>query len=466
MEELSVPVPEISPSRLQTPAPQGSFPVSDTIILGAGIAGLTAADRILDAGASVLVIEASSRCGGTHNSVNIGPYTFDYGSIFYEEGAAIFALGDGLAEQCPEVRRHQRRIAPNGKLLHYPLEPRDMLRAPPLRLIRNVLEMLASRLLVKTDGSLAAIMRKYMGRGFCADTGLEYYAARFNHTPPELIHERFFYQRMGFVQRFTRLGNLLRVGLRSLAGKSSFSGQPRKRLRVRPVGGFDELFRPIQQRLTDRGATIALGTKVEKVERQGDLFIVETDQGTFGSRSLVSAIPLDTLHRALFGQGSGLDSIDLLTLFVSAEWLDPDAGNVLCNFHRLGRWKRATIYSRIYPASDTDREFFSLELTLAPGEAPDPEAALADFAAHAEAIGFARGLKLEGHAVVEAAYPHFSLDFDTVHAAAQGRVAETGVICVGRQGRFEYLPTSTGVIRRTREELARSALASEVANPE
>ena len=38
------------------------------------------------------------------------------------------------------------------------------------------------------------------------------------------------------------------------------------------------------------------------------------------------------------------------------------------------------------------------------------------------------------------------------------RIARQGVVLAGRLGRFEYLPTSSGVIRRVREELDAAGL--------
>mgnify|MGYP001953894327 CR=1 FL=1 len=52
-------------------------------VLGAGPAGLAAAHYLCELGKSVVVIDRANHCGGTHRSANIGPYTFDSGSIFF-----------------------------------------------------------------------------------------------------------------------------------------------------------------------------------------------------------------------------------------------------------------------------------------------------------------------------------------------------------------------------------------------
>src|SRR3546814_10833158 len=123
------------------------------------------------------------------------------------------------------------------------------------------------------------------------------------------------------------------------------------------------------------------------IGREGTTYHLRTSKGSHFAEAVVSTIPLDTAYRALFGERSGLVSLDMTTLFISAEWLDPRAGNVLFNFHAEGRWKRATIYSRIYSAAANGREFFNVEATIAPGTSHDPQSSFDDFRAHVTRLG-------------------------------------------------------------------------------
>ena len=431
-------------------------------VLGAGIAGLTAADRLSRAGRPVVVIDAADRIGGTHRSVEIGAYTFDVGSIFYEPGARLFDLAPGLDALCPTVRRVQRRVAPDGSLQHYPLEPRDLLRWPAAKRAGAVADLLRARVAVRRDGSLDTICRRRLGDAFYRGTGLRDYIARFNHVPPEEVDETFFFQRMGFIARSTELRALLRMGTRMLRRRAA-PRPVRPPLHVRPRAGYDALFAPVRAALEARGVRFALGAAVERVERDAaGRFVVHTAAGPERAGAVIGAAPLDLMHRAALGTGAGLLSLDLMTLFVSAAELHPETGNVLFNFHPDGRWKRATIYSRLYPDPAVERAFFAVEVTVPPGAAPDPEAAFADASAQFEALGLARDLRLEGHALVPGAYPLYLRGQAEAAVAARARVRGAGILPVGRQGGFEYLPTAGGVIRRVDEELARNAPALRV----
>lgn len=425
------------------------------IVLGAGVAGLAAARTLSAAGLSVTVIDRADRCGGAHRSHEIGPYTFDRGSIFYEENAALFALAPGVRDLCPPVWRMERRIGPEGRLLQYPVALREIQDWPLPRKIRATADLLAGRVLQRPDGTLEAICRSRLGRTFYHGTGLASYIARFHHCPASAIDQEFFVRRMSHVERSTRPGALLAMAWRA-ATRPAPQAAPRWPFRVRPSGGTALLFDPIRQALEAASVRFRLQERLIGVEPAADGFTVTTTAGRHRAGALVSAIPLDALHRALFGTGSGLVSIDLLSLFVSAAWVDPGAGNVLFNFHADGRWKRATIHSRFYPDRQTPREFLSVEVTLPPGAAADPAEAFRDFKAHVEGLGIARDVALEGHDMVEAAYPLYRLgDVETARTLT-GRIERLGIVPVGRQGRFEYLPVSSLVIRRVQEELSRS----------
>ncbi|WP_395393877.1 FAD-dependent oxidoreductase [Novosphingobium sp. BL-8A] len=424
------------------------------VVIGAGIAGLAAADRLSACGHRVRVIEASPLAGGTHRSRVIGPYSFDVGSIFYEDNALLFELEPGLREICPKVRRLQRRIGPDGQLHHYPLEPRDFLKQQPWKLPWSLLDLAFSRLAVRRDGSLDAICRQRLGSSFFRATGLESYITRFHHVPAREVDETFFFQRMAFIEHATRLGAMARAAATTVFSRQAASARPRRPLFVRPPQGSEAIFTPIIRRLEARGVSFSFNEPLLELGRIGDHHRIRTSNRTLLAEAVVSTIPLDTTHRALTGQPSRLVSLGMTTLFVSASWLSPDAGNVLFNFDRQGRWKRATIYSRIYPGTGSGREYFAVETTIPPGGRHDPEGCFADFRAHVTRLGIATGLILEGAERIDNCYPLYRPGTAAAQAQALDQVTAAGIIAAGRQGRFEYLPTSTGVIARVREELA------------
>lgn len=433
------------------------------IVLGAGIAGLFAASHLIEQGFAVTVVERGPVCGGAHQSRTIGPYTFDYGSIFYEHHARLFDLADGLREKCPAVERRQRRIGPLGKLMHYPIEPRELLNSSLIRTALGVADLIKSRFTTKSDGTLDTICRQRLGSRFFEETGLAAYITRFNRVSPKQIDEAFFFHRMSFIEKATRTRALLDAAIRSVRGTKKRPGQAPKPLRIRPIEGFAALFDPIRERLERQGVIFRFDEQVTAIDTAARPIVITTTRGVLTADSVVSTIPLGTLHRALFGTEAALVSLDMTTLFVSAAHLDKAAGNVLFNFHADGQWKRATIYSRLYSGNAADREYLAVEVTLPSGGAHDPERAFEDFNRHLTVLGIAQDLRLEGSAFLDNCYPLYSPGSNEILSQTLDKIAETGIVTVGRQGRFEYLPTSTGVIRRVGEELARAGLVQAAA---
>lgn len=442
---------------MRAPDAPGGDCTSEVVVLGAGIAGLFAARQLAAAGYSVTVVERSEICGGAHRSVTIGPYTFDAGSFFYSEAAPLFDLAPGLRESCPEVRRQQRRISPDGTLKRYPLHPREVLEWRKPALARAILDLSLSRLRHRRDGTLERICLSRLGRSVFEGTGLHSYIERFHHVPAAQVDESFFFQRMSYIEKATRPLNLVSSAARTLGAAVAVQTQW-PTLRVRPEAGFATFFGPIRAELEARGVRFRMSETLEGITKRRTDFVVSTDRGTLRANAVVSTIALDDLHKALFGERTGLVSLDLLTLFVSAGKLHPGVGNVLFNFHRDGRWKRATIYSRIYGERGSGREFFGAEVTLPPGQAPDPQCAFKDLQRHLTGLGLAENLQLEGHTVIDNAYPHYRPGESAMLAGLLEKIKTAGLVTVGRQGRFEYLPTSSGVIQRVGEELGQATL--------
>ncbi|MDA5558139.1 FAD-dependent oxidoreductase [Shimia sp. MMG029] len=436
---------------------EGTDDGDQILILGGGIAGLAAANALSSAGRKVLVIEASDQLGGMHASRDIGPYTFDLGSIFYEDTASLLNLAPGLRDLCQQKKRTQRRILPDGTLRHYPIEPKDILRWPIGKLMRAGFSMAWARLFKRLDGSLQGICAARLGPVLFRETGLRDYTVHFNRLPPEEIAEAFYHERMKFVHQATEVRRVFRSAWRALLGRP-FRAKPRAPLYYRPRSGYGTLFERIENVLRARGVAFVMGAEVTRIVQDGDGAIVETSAGPFSGTGVVGAMSIDALHEACFGERSGLESLDLLSLFVSAETLSDEAGDVLFNFHSGGGWKRATIYSRLYPDAGVTREYFTVEVTVPRDEVPDAQDAFDRFREHLSDLGIATGLRLEGSHVSAGAYPLLLRGKGAQAQTVINRLQDAGVHLVGRQGRFEYLPTSSKVIARTDEELENSGL--------
>lgn len=110
----------------------------DVIVLGAGMAGLSAAYRLAKGGKSVLVLEKDSAIGGLAKTLTIDGFQFDYcAHRFHTPDPAVLRemkelMGDNFVEH-----KHRCRMHMFNKYLKYPFELQNLLRAmPPLQALR------------------------------------------------------------------------------------------------------------------------------------------------------------------------------------------------------------------------------------------------------------------------------------------------------------------------------------------
>jgi phytoene dehydrogenase-like protein len=88
-----------------------------TIVVGGGIAGLTAAAYISREGQKVLLIEKNRECGGLVNSFNRDGFHFDAGVRALEDAGIIFAMLKDLGLQI-EVVKSKVSLGIEKEILH------------------------------------------------------------------------------------------------------------------------------------------------------------------------------------------------------------------------------------------------------------------------------------------------------------------------------------------------------------
>jgi len=157
-------------------------------------------------------------------------------------------------------------------------------------------------------------------------------------------------------------------------------------------------------------------------------------------------------------------SLSLTTLccrFRGARGFD---GPVLYNFNHRGRWKRLTVHSDYY--GEADGWFFcSVETVSGPGTGA-VRGQFDDFERSVRHHGlFSGDLELVDTMETDFAYPLYDLGVEARRDALAAALAEAGVETMGRQGRFQYHPTSADTVRDVQARLTPSAQISQPAQP-
>jgi oxygen-dependent protoporphyrinogen oxidase len=152
--------------------------VTDVVVIGGGIAGLTAADRLAAAGVDVTLLEAADRLGGNVHTTSFAGRSLDL-------GAEALAIGEPTAiELCRELSLEGDLVTPASSRAHVwtrrglrPLPAGALARMPgalgelvgsrllsPLGLLRCGWDLVAPSHAPESDVAIGAIVRSRLGR--------------------------------------------------------------------------------------------------------------------------------------------------------------------------------------------------------------------------------------------------------------------------------------------------------------
>lgn len=291
----------------------------DVIVIGAGVAGLAAAERLLRAGLDVVCLEANVAPGGVTSTREIGGFLFEQGPFNVLCRAPEFAAL--LAELADDVhvvpvdreRGAKRFVLCGGRLHEVPAGPRALVRSPlvgvsgALRIARGMALSArpATPRSVASAGSPAdaggtatidGVVRRRFGRRVADNLVSALTVGVFGVESDELEARTAapFLGDLDDCGRSPLLGLVRRrraVKMEARAARAS-GDQGKEEAKPRGMitfeGGLGALPKALARRLDKR---LVLGERVQRVERLLHMWRVETESGrSFGARRVVLAV--------------------------------------------------------------------------------------------------------------------------------------------------------------------------------
>jgi protoporphyrinogen oxidase len=416
----------------------------EAIVLGAGISGLVTAILLIRQGyKSIIIADTYESIGGNHIDIKIGEYTFDVGTFIFQDDSPLLRHFPDIVSLYTTISPTVSRVTPRGSIHAYPISPgAEILAAGPVEWLRIAISLVLGRTTRRSRRNAADFLHFWIGRRLAAISGVENYVRRFYGVPADLIDINFAEKRMGWIADAASLKKRL---ARLMGYKDPWNTTQSF---VRPREGFAHLYKAAGDRIAQGGGVIRLGQHLLGIRRIDDHFMLSTSDGEIEADEIVSTIPLhQTLALCGLPNLYPLPTLTLVTLFFSFEGERGFDTYILYNFSDSGAWKRLTMFSDAYGRIG-GREYFGVEINhdggapAASSEAAakqDAEAFMADI----RDKGLFKGdLKLEGHHILNNAYPVY------VHGAAEhaaqaiAALKAFGIRSIGRQGGFDYLPTA------------------------
>ncbi len=416
-------------------------------ILGASISGLVAAQRLIQRGVDVEILEMNDRPGGLCQSDVVDGYVMDHagGHIIFSKDSRAMQFYHALFEDEPLVRNERHtRILFKGRAIPYPFENGIGELDPADR--RECLQGFLAAALRRADGALKPDNFRDWIRHHVGDGIFEMFMQPYNRKIWEIQDLR----QMGVSWVDGRipeapLGDIIKsaLGTRTVGyAHQAIFFYPQR-------GGF--------QSLTDRVArkvkgSLRLSTRVTDIARSGDRFRVN---GRLYD-SVVSTIPLPILSNLVStidsttreaAAGLGYISLACFMFGVAAEDVKPLSW-VYLPHPEQGPANRITYLSNYSPNNaPAGRGSVLAEVTYRGACPVDHE--MVRVVRHSLTR---QGLFRDDHVTVEEwrdnkfAYLHFGHDFVQRRQAAIDGFESHGIFPLGRFGRYNYYNTDLCIL--------------------
>ncbi|MFA6030844.1 MAG: FAD-dependent oxidoreductase [Elusimicrobiota bacterium] len=282
---------------------------ADVLILGAGLTGLAAAERLAAAGSSVLVVERAPQPGGLARTLERDGFRFDLGGhrLYFQDDRALRRVVELVGET--ELLRHPRlsSVCFRGRFLPYPPGVREgLLQGLPLALGLLRRRLLGGR---RGDpGSLRDWVVERFGEGV-HDLYFRDYSRKVWGLPTERISAAWADRRIGDLDLYS-LARRIFIDSGDVKENASYFLYPR-----RGVGALTEA-------LAERvgGGRVLCGAEPLALEAEGGSLRVLRVRTAEGERTLrfgrlVSTVPLTELARLLPG-GAPVEGVRYRALIV------------------------------------------------------------------------------------------------------------------------------------------------------
>lgn len=410
----------------------------DAIVLGAGVSGLVSASVLAEQGCRrIFVVDEYAHIGGNHIDWSSGEYTFDIGSLIFQDDSPLLQHFPQLLPRYVQIRPRWARLNPQRLITAYPISVRgDILAAGPVEVVRILASAVYARLFQRRMRNAREFARHWIGARLLHRSGLDAYMTRFYGIASDQIGIELARKRMQWISEH--------ASLRAMIGRlrRKKPPAPTNRQLARPREGFASLYAAATEALSARGVDFLTGAKLNRIEKLDSHFVLFRDERAIVADRIVSTIPIPRLQALCnLPVSQELETITLLALYFSFDGARGFDEEIIYNFSYDGAWKRLTMYSDFYGRAH-GREYFGVEvITNHIGKSVDR--AQADFRAHVAANGlFSGDLRLEGSQFLENAYPIYRNGADESAAEAVKALQAFGIESFGRQGGFNYQPTA------------------------
>ena len=267
-----------------------------TIILGAGISGLSSAHFLSKKSDDFIILEESNRVGGWINSEKIDGYTCENGpnTVLLNNTAFLELLKDLNLDK--EICKPQESAADNRYVLHQnklqkiPTNPWEFFVSPLLKLSDKLIlfcEPFVKK--HKTNTSVASFCKSRFGEGLYEQLIIPFVTGIYAGNPEKMSVKHALKSLWEMEQKY---GSVFRGFLKKLKQKNDLPKVKMFTLKK----GLSQLTDSIGKNLEKN---LYLNTRVEKIEKVNSVFIIHTNNGVFECKKIICTLPANVTSKLI-----------------------------------------------------------------------------------------------------------------------------------------------------------------------
>lgn len=285
--------------------------MTDSIVIGAGISGLSAAFRLQETGRSVTLVERTDRVGGLIRSERVNGYLLEHGPNSIQSNTPLIAryvreldLSTDRVEASEAAQ--VRFLVKHGRPVAAPISPTALLTSglfgagAKLRLMREPFVSPAPR---EADETVAEFVRRRLGREFLDYAINPFVAGVFAGDPEQLSVKHVF---PALVELEQKHGSIIKGQIEKRRHPANLADTGR-------MFSFRNGIAQLTDALSNRLVDVRTGHHVEALAPAEDGWNVRTTAGQLRARSVVCTMPLHRLGQTSLPDGFPIKSLSNVT---------------------------------------------------------------------------------------------------------------------------------------------------------
>jgi len=282
--------------------------MGEVIIVGAGVAGLTAGYLLSHKGYKVIVLEKEDRVGGLARSFYYDGFIFDIGPHrFHTEDKKVQEFIEETLGEKKIVLPRSSGVWMFGGYHDWPLNWKTLFKLPVPIIVQTIFDLFSKKA-QKGNSFEDYIMSRY-GKTLY-NVFFKPYTEKFLKLPPKKVHHNWAEAGIdrAIIDKKVRMGSLLEVI------KTTLIPKPVKTNFLYPSdGGIDMFSKKLVERIKKNGGEVLLNTIVEKIECEGSKIKCVYYQGKcLHPEIIIWTAPLTTLINLLKIPSSNIKYLSII----------------------------------------------------------------------------------------------------------------------------------------------------------